>query len=193
MRLRDPGLLALLTALATQPACLLADGDTDAFPAEQSPGGNETGLQVGQASTPDPRMDHDAWLDMAADPLAEHRPPNADCDPYAARLESGTLEVDTGLCSYLSVEQDVRGGFEPGVRYALHFWHDRLVAEEPAEAHVAVLQEGRLVWETHIPIPSLPMQHEASWVATEGGQRLGLHMHNHGANTWNFWDLRRQP
>jgi len=67
-----------------------------------------------------------------------------------------------------------------------------LDASEPALAHLAVWLEDSVLWETEVPIPAasemyeveLPLPHAAS-----PGALLGLHLHNHGFNSWRLVEL----
>ena len=75
-------------------------------------------------------------------------------------------------------------------------WHSALVAQEPAEGHFALLVDGELLWEKLVTIPAdagayndvVPVELQA-----EAGQTLQLHLHNHGANTWNLLRVERNP
>lgn len=136
----------------------------------------------------------DAWeIGGDDDPFVDHRPADARCDAGAV-VEGSTLEVDTGACAWLWATQPARGAVGPGAPLEFVFWHGWLDAPEPAEAHVAVTIDGRLAWETFVPVPSEPVaytEHFDSPVAASAGAPIGLHLHNHGANTWNVLRLDR--
>ena len=74
---------------------------------------------------------------------------------------------------------------------ALHvvLLHDLLVFDEPAEAHVALLIGGDVVWEKKVPIPADPGVFDETFTldrAAEEGEPVMLHLHNHGYNSWKL-------
>ncbi|HHO49408.1 MAG TPA: hypothetical protein ENK18_00720 [Deltaproteobacteria bacterium] len=156
-------------------------------------------------STPDvplirseaPLADMGAWVEATGvDPLASHRPPDSAC-PLGGVLveEGGKLEVNTGLCSYAWLEQPLLAGLLPGDEVEVSLWHQDLISEEPAEGHVALLIGDQVVWEITVSIPAEATPYTESVVvafAAEVGEPLQLHLHNHGANTWNLLRIERQ-
>ncbi len=130
------------------------------------------------------------------DPLADHRPPAAACPPAGRIVEGLTLEVDTGLCTYAFLEQPLPGSLRPGDRLEIALWHADLVSDAPGEGHIALLAGGAVLWETTRPIPTSPCAITdvvPVGVAAQAGSPLQLHLHNHGANTWNLFRVRRHP
>ena len=68
-------------------------------------------------------------------------------------------------------------------------WHDTIDLPEPATAHVAVWLGRTVVWEAEFAIPAPSRSFEVTVPikdapATEA--RLGVHLHNHGFNSWRF-------
>lgn len=130
-----------------------------------------------------------------ADPLAAHRPVGASC-ASGAELEALTFEIDTELCAYAFFEQPLGQALEPGARVVVGLWHADLAAAEPATGHVALLADGAVIWERTVPIPSPACVYDdvvEVEAPIERGTPLQLHLHNHGANTWNLRRVERAP
>ena len=139
-------------------------------------------------------IDHEAWQEVAIedDPLSEHRPELVTCPGAAWGIEDATLEVDTGLCNYLSLSQPSLGQVHSGEPISLVAWHAQLWDAEAAEAHIAVLFDGTMAWQTTVPIPSDPGVFDLEFAAPVDlavDAPIQLHLHNHGSNTWNFLEL----
>ncbi len=144
-----------------------------------------------EASRPGPFVEHDAWEPVArdADPLASHRPADAACPITEYRIEDEALEVQTGVCTYFAVEQPSLKQVRAGGTVHLVLWHSTLDDVEPGEAHVALLFGETVAWETTTDIPSRPRVHDVEFEAPEDvavGDRVSLHLHNHGDNAWTF-------
>jgi hypothetical protein len=138
--------------------------------------------------------DPDAWLATAAelDPLPEHRPDLVICPTAAYGVEFGVLEVDTGQCNYLSVSQPLAHAIAPGDPLRVTVWWQTLIADEPAEGHLALLVDDELLWEVHVAIPGEADSRQIEFVspiAAEAGDVLTFHLHNHGYNSWTFGGL----
>jgi hypothetical protein len=128
------------------------------------------------------------------DPLAEHQPAQTICPVSAWGDEFGTLEVSTGECNYLSVEQPLAEGIEIGDELRVQVWWQSLISSEPATGHLALLIDGELLWETHVAIPGASDARSiafASPIAAEPGAIVTFHLHNHGANSWTLAELAR--
>lgn len=147
-------------------------------------------------SAPSPELvEVTAWSpsDPADDPFVEHRPPEVRCPDAGWQVEGGSLEVSTGACHYLSVEQvllrDVAGG-EP---ITVNLWHQALHADYGAIGHAAlVVGDGagaEVLWEREVLIPGPSAIWQDQVQARRdlaAGERVIFHLHNHGANTWNL-------
>lgn len=138
-----------------------------------------------------------AWVELAGvDPLAAHRPADPDCE-FGWWVEDGVLEVDTGLCGYLALEQPLVNDLWPGEALSAVFAHDDLVAAGPARAHAALLIDGALRWELELELPQADGVHAVE-IAIEAhvpsGASVLFHLHNHGANNYRLFPLeRREP
>ncbi len=157
----------------------------------------DPGLAPDRVRTEAALADMGSWIEAEGlDPLASHRPDGADC-PLGGVLveEGGKLEVDTGLCGYAWLEQPMAADLIVGDVVEISMWHQDLVAEEPAEGHVAILVGDEILWEVTVAIPAEPTPYTESVqvpFAAEAGAPIQLHLHNHGANTWNLLRIERQ-
>lgn len=128
----------------------------------------------------------------ADDPLADHRPSSVDCPEAAWGPEGGGFEVQTGVCGYAAFDQPLAERPSKGNVLEITIWHDILDALEPAVGHVAVWLDDRVIWEETVTIPAASDQLDAQVVldfTPSPGARLGLHLHNHGYNSWRFMSV----
>lgn len=107
----------------------------------------------------------------------------------------GALDVDTGACNYLALEQPARVDVSPGGVVEMRLAHLQLYdpTTEISRAHVALAVRGEVVWSREVPIPSAPAVHADDIVLTSGvrvGDPILFHLHNHGANEWKLLSLR---
>ena len=136
----------------------------------------------------------DRWqtLDSGDDPFASHRPAQVDCGIAGYYPEYDALEIDTGYCNYLAIEQPALVRVRAGDELVLEILHFDLTAPEPAEAHIALSLAGELQWETELAIPQPANLVSVSVPATRAlaeGEPVQLHLHNHGQNTWQLTKL----
>lgn len=138
-------------------------------------------------------IDQTQWHPYAAfdDPLPEHEPAMIQCGPagfYLTPLSSRPkLEIDTAYCNYALLYAEALVPLSAGVELSFELRHFDLVAEQPAQAHVALFLDRTLDWETYIAIPSPAEVTTFSWHtqrAIHQGEPIRLHLHNHGQNTW---------
>lgn len=128
-------------------------------------------------------------VDGRSDPLSAHRPDASDCPEAAWGPEGGGFEVQTGVCGYAAFEQPLGIEVAPGDRLEISIWHDTLDAAEPATGHVAVLLGHDVVWEDTVAIPAVSAELGDVVVVEHpipADARLGIHLHNHGYNSWRF-------
>ena len=119
--------------------------------------------------------------------FAAERPPAVDCPPAARRLEDNALEIDTEACNYLALSQPTLATIALGEPITLVGRNNTLFAEEPAEAHLALVVGDTTVWEQTFPVPGP----DAVWtpviespIEAEAGTPIQFHLHNHGSNNW---------
>lgn len=127
------------------------------------------------------------------DPLVAHRPETVDCSDLGGwYVEDDVLEVNSGKCNYLALVEPAAVGAPAGARVTTTILHFDLTASAPTEAHLALLIAGQVVWEETIPVPSAANVFELSFPlpqSVQPGEPIGLHLHNHGQNTYNFSPL----
>lgn len=138
----------------------------------------------------------DAWTPTRRehDPLVEHRPATVICPGSAWGEEFGVFEVNTAGCNYLSVEQPLAAAIAVGDPLRVQLWWQTLFASEPAIGHVAVSIDDLVVWEIEVEIPGPADARALSFespIAAEPGATVGLHVHNHGANSWTVAEFAR--
>lgn len=136
-----------------------------------------------------PLIDHFEWqrYDAGLDPLAAHQPANVVCPATAALVEYDSFEVDTARCNYVLAWHPAIRDIAVGTTLQVTMLHYDLLAPEPATAHVAILFDDVLQWQTEIPIPSSGRAISETFTATRAlrsGEPIRLHLHNHGGNTW---------
>lgn len=164
-----------------------------------------TALGCGQPVdlTPEPTaavalVDHAAWSVATSDPLADHRPADAHCEKGSYDVEDDALEVQTGYCNYLVLDQASLAAVRTGDQLELLMLHADLDAAEAGKLHIALLWEDTIAWETTSAIPSSAKVFDLKWTAPADrplGSRLVLHLHNHGFNSYKFvsFDVRQSP
>lgn len=134
------------------------------------------------------------WRESSAhtDPLPEHRPDVVACVGWGE--EFGALELSTATCNYASLEQPLAESIAPGDRLRIELWWSGLFAPEPSTAHLALLVDDLLLWETEVEIPG-PAEARTidfdSPIAAQAGATLTFHLHNHGQNSWTLGSLER--
>lgn len=131
-----------------------------------------------------------------SDPLNSHRPESVDCPAAAWGEEFGSFEVQTGVCNYGAFVQPLPQPIQAGDLVEITVWHDFLDAAEPATGHVAVWLGDQVIWEEEVAIPAQSSTLSAS-VAIDfepaADAKLGLHLHNHGFNSWRFVSVDVEP
>ncbi len=149
-----------------------------------------------EAREPGPLVDPDAWVwDVdGADPFPAHRQGYEDCDLEGLGsfyVEEGVLEVATGTCGYLVLEQPSLVEVRPDDLVVWTVHHADLLAEDPAETHVAIALGDDVLWDWTVPIPSLSellVQRAYAPSRAPEGTPVRIHLHNHGDNVWRFFD-----
>lgn len=137
-----------------------------------------------------------APVDEARDPLAQHRPAYVDCPAGAWGPEGTGFEIQTGVCNYAAFDQPVPMTLQAGDALELTIWHDLLDAPEPATAHLALWLDSTVLWEAEVDIPAQSAQIEAMVPVDfdpRPDARVGIHLHNHGYNSWRVVALDVHP
>jgi hypothetical protein len=189
--LRARSLLSLVIASALAPMACLTD---DPERLDESDDLDDADDGVDEAPPSWRSLVHDdAWQPTLAedDPRLEHRPAVVECED-GWYLESEGIEIDTGACNYLSLQQPLTHALEPGDPLRLQLWWQALASVDPAEGHLAIFVDGERLWEEHVPIPGPAAVRSLEFESPLGaptGATLTLHLHNHGYNTWHFHEL----
>lgn len=145
-------------------------------------------------------VDMSAWVEgdsaQMPDPLADHRPEGVEpgCPLGSVLLEGAAIEIKTGICAYAWLQQPLAADLRPGDPVEIVYWHSALLSDPPAEGHFALLVGEQILFERTIAIPSDPAAYTESFEApfgAEAGEIAALHLHNHGANDWNFLRVER--
>ena len=157
-------------------------------------------LGGGCSAEPVDLINHHRWSVVGPDedPWAEERPSDVLCPAEAIYVEGETpdtevLEIDTGACNYVTLMQPALSSVDVQDGIVMSLWHSTLLSEETAEAHVAIRLGTQLLWEKRVPIPSPNVafnERLSAPIALNPGDPIYLHLHNHGSNTWNFYELR---
>lgn len=209
---RADTLAARLAGLAVALAAVgCADAAAPDPPAEATTTGASTSSTTALDETtaaapprvPAPLVDNTAWapVDAAADPIPDHRPARVDCGPTGAYVEDLSYEIDTGRCNYLARQQPSLAELRAGDRLAIAAFHDTLASVEAGQAHFALLVGPVVVWQKFVPIPASPGVVDATPWQDEVpidfdapvGTPVGLHLHNHGYNTWTLLEVEVRP
>lgn len=161
-----------------------------------------TGTEIPPGDTgprpPAELLDMSVWVEgddaVAPDPLASHRPTDGVCPPGSVLVEGGSVEVQTGICTYAWLQQPALTDLRKGERVELVFWHSALVADGPAEGHLALWVDDEPLYDRVVPIPADATAYTESVVVpftSPEGAIVTFHLHNHGANTWNLLRVER--
>jgi len=185
----------LIPILAVALGCTAAKKDSRQAEESGQPTG-DSGQDTATAPGTNDLVHLDAWEPLAAseDPYPGHQPELVDCAEDAWHEEDGLLEIETGQCSYLNLTQPSRIGVAAGDSIELLVYHSALSStDEPAQAHLAVLLDGRPILDQTIPIPSSSQIYDRTVLqdaATPAGAQVVIHLHNHGGNSWKLGHLR---
>lgn len=138
-----------------------------------------------------------SWrLGTGADDPFTDGPGAADCGSGVMSIETAprlAVELDTTVCDYVVITQPT--GAKLGKNHVLEVdvGHGPLVADVPAEAHLAVAIGEHVVFDERIAIPSDANTLSRSVALGEEvpeGTPVVVHLHNHGDNTWAIYDVR---
>jgi hypothetical protein len=145
-----------------------------------------------------PIVTPEAWQRAADDddPFMEHRPATYGCADGGWGVEDGELEIDTGACAYLSIEQPVLLDVPAGATIGVRLFHQPLHADDDAVGHAALAVDGVVLWERSVRIPGPANAYDDEVMAPRAivaGERVVFHLHNHGANTWRLGDVSVSP
>jgi hypothetical protein len=135
-------------------------------------------------------------LPREADPFVTELDAAPACDSPAFALEAQWLEIDTGLCNWVTLVAAARTAVERGEEVRLTVSHYDLEAPEPAQAELLLSLDLCDAWSKQVPIPSLAAVYTESFAspcAIAAGADVYFHLHNHGQNNWQLQELSAQP
>ena len=87
-------------------------------------------------------------------------------------------------------------GIGAGDVVAIRMFHWELTTPAPAQAHLALAIDGEVAWEAHVPSPAAgAIVEDEIEIEREvpAGAELQLHVHNHGANSYDLVFLELVP
>lgn len=118
------------------------------------------------------------------------------CDGPAFALEDQWLEIDTGLCNWVTLVAPARSAVAKGREVRLTVSHYDLEAPEPAQAQLLLSFDLCKAWSKQVPIPSAAAVYTESFespCAIAAGADVYFHLHNHGQNNWQLQELAARP
>lgn len=158
-------------------------------------------VAVAGCQAPDgPITEPNAWGYVAqGDMFPDHAAAYADCsfaDAGSFYQEGLLLEVETGSCGYMTLEQPALHAVPRRTTLRWTVAHADLIFAEQAEAHVAIGLGDEVLWDFNVPIP-FPAEVFALEATTTArvpeGAPVRIHLHNHGQNTWTFFEVQDLP
>lgn len=131
---------------------------------------------------------------QGADPIPSHEEPDMICGAGGFGDELGGVEIDTQICGYAVLQHELLQGFRANDTLRINWWHSDLVAEAPATGHLLLTIGGESLYEAEVDIPGDAQAYLEEFEPgfdADAGAPLVLHLHNHGFNTWNLFELSR--
>jgi hypothetical protein len=199
-------LTGLVLGACADPAAPGVDATTAAAASGSGSGTSSAAAETTMADPPRlpaPLLDNAAWVvvEAADDPILAHRPALVECGVGGAYVEDGAFEIDTATCNYLARSQPSLVELRAGDRVFVAAYHDTLASVEAGQAHFALLLGAVVVWQKFVPIPASPGVVDATPWQDEViidfdvpvGSPVGLHLHNHGYNTWTLLEVEARP
>jgi hypothetical protein len=134
------------------------------------------------------------WTEVAreADPFVSDPTQAPACVGSGFFVEDDWVEIDTGLCNWVTLEAGGRFQVARQQQLRLVVSHYDLSASEPGEASLRVQFGACEVWQKFVAIPSpaaVYSEELASPCGLEQGGTLLFHLHNHGQNNWQLQEL----
>lgn len=190
---------AVTTLVLAGAGCGSSSGESEDHDAGTEPDGGTGGDAASGAAA---LISNSSWSKTTADddPLASHRPDSVECPDSATGQEElngdESFSVKTSACNYYSGSQPSLGAVEKGDPIEARIWHFELTSNEPTKAHLAIVLDGDVAWETEVDIPAEQGELlNPTWTAQSdypAGTTVTFHLHNHGANQWNFIEMSNQ-
>jgi hypothetical protein len=136
----------------------------------------------------------EAWAAVAreADPFVTDASAAPSCSAPGFEAEGGWLELNTGTCNWITLEQPARISVAPGQELNIALAHFDLVAPEPGTALIALALGSCSAWTKSLAIPADAAVYDETFASSCGvsaGDMLRFHLHNHGQNSWQLQRL----
>jgi hypothetical protein len=131
-------------------------------------------------------------VERTADPFVTDAAQAPACLGPGFSAENTWLEVDTGVCNWVTLQASARLMVEPRQRLRLVVSHYDLSAIAPAEARLELRFGDCELWQESVAIPSPAAVYDEeleSPCAIEQGAPMLFHLHNHGQNNWQLQEL----
>jgi hypothetical protein len=141
-----------------------------------------------------PLVTLDSWSGVARDQDVFITDPDVvpSCVGAGFFVEDIWLEVDTTVCSWITLEGAARFAVEEGQELRLVVSHFDLVALEPAQGELRLRLGDCDAWQKTVDIPRRAAVYSepfASPCSLEAGGAVQFHLHNHGQNNWQLQEL----
>jgi hypothetical protein len=141
-----------------------------------------------------PLVSIDDWSGVARDQDEFITEPDAvpSCVGAGFFVEDSWLEIDTTVCSWVTIEGAARFAVEEGQELRLVVSHFDLVALEPSQGELRLRLGDCDAWQKSVAIPqpaAVDTEAFASPCSLEAGRAVRFHLHNHGQNNWQLQSL----
>ena len=145
-------------------------------------------IQEGPSSgTPQSLVNPNEWRLHTSEDLCNERP---------FREELGGIELDTSVCSPITLVQPSLIDVPMGAQIRIVAWHSQLASADgsPATGQLSIGANGTMIWSVIRPIPSSATIFEEEVEIVDPinvGDPITLNVRNHGANQWTLLHLER--
>jgi hypothetical protein len=142
------------------------------------------------------------WTDTSEDPfyalITQDQSMNRLCDTNAHGVEEVSVgvwsySIETNLCHWLTIKQEVLRPVLAGDRVKLKVWHFELNAPQRAVAHVGLATDHEVLIVEEEVIPQEGRMLKVDAVFTHDllvGDWIYFHLDNHGANSWHVLEIK---
>jgi hypothetical protein len=133
----------------------------------------------------------DDWRGVASDrdPFETDPPVATACTGPGFVVEQQWLEIDTGLCSWVTLSAAARFPIEAGQRLRVSVSHFDLDAPSAAEGVARLWLGACEAWSRTVLIPAPAAVYSdvfESPCSIAQGESVYFHLHNHGQNNWQL-------
>ncbi len=139
---------------------------------------------------------YDAWtaVERDADPFVTDASvvPTCSGPGFYPEPDLSWLEIDTGECSWVTIEAAAAVPVEKQDSLRLVVSHYDLTAPQPARAELDLRFGDCKVWSKTVEIPgaaAVYTEEVKSPCSSAEGDSVFFHLHNHGQNTWQLQEL----